>query len=60
MDRLVEHFLYADQFRKGFLPRKIVYTLLRGLRLPIDVQLLEAMLDEYVPHKCLTASIVRR
>lgn len=48
MERLKEHIRHIDKDRKGFLPRAEVYTILRGQKLPIDVILLESLLDVYV------------
>ncbi|XP_017782894.1 PREDICTED: EF-hand domain-containing family member C2-like [Nicrophorus vespilloides] len=39
--RLKEYFLLRDPSRCGVIPEKELYTLLRGCRIPLDVQLLE-------------------
>ncbi|XP_063223846.1 EF-hand domain-containing family member C2-like isoform X2 [Bacillus rossius redtenbacheri] len=46
LDRLQENLRYADACRSGFLPRATVYGLCRAARLPVDKQLLCAVLDK--------------
>ncbi|XP_065162838.1 EF-hand domain-containing family member C2-like isoform X2 [Atheta coriaria] len=43
--RLREYFILRDPGRTGLLSRSTVYTLLRGCRFPVDIQLLEKILD---------------
>ncbi|KAG7202805.1 hypothetical protein KM043_009964 [Ampulex compressa] len=45
LDRLQEDLHHWDRERTGFLPRHTVYTILRGCRIPVDVELLNSMLD---------------
>jgi len=46
MERLHESFLLKDPGRTGFVPRQTAYTICRGAKLPIDRELLEAVLDK--------------
>lgn len=46
LDRLKEDLHHWDRDRTGFLPREFLYTILRGCRIPIDVELLNSMLDQ--------------
>lgn len=48
LDRLEGDLHQWDRGRTGFLPRTTVYTVLRGSRIPVDVELLNSMLDQYV------------
>ncbi|XP_018364525.1 PREDICTED: EF-hand domain-containing family member C2-like [Trachymyrmex cornetzi] len=45
LDRLEEDLHHWDENRTGFLPRESLYTILRGCRIPVDVELLNSMLD---------------
>lgn len=45
LDRLKEYFLQRDPARTGKLKRKDCYTLLRACRLPVDVEVIERILD---------------
>ncbi|XP_011881630.1 PREDICTED: EF-hand domain-containing family member C2-like isoform X3 [Vollenhovia emeryi] len=45
LDRLKETLHHWDEDRTGFLPRESLYTILRGCRIPVDVELLNSMLD---------------
>lgn len=45
LERLKEYFLQRDYARTGKLSRKECYTLLRACRLPVDVELIERILD---------------
>ncbi|XP_020289253.1 EF-hand domain-containing family member C2-like isoform X2 [Pseudomyrmex gracilis] len=45
LDRLKEDLLHWDRDRTGFLPRESLYAILRGCRIPVDVELLNSMLD---------------
>ncbi|XP_076666414.1 EF-hand domain-containing family member C2 [Andrena cerasifolii] len=45
LDRLEGDLHQWDRGRAGFLPRTTVYTVLRGSRIPVDVELLNSMLD---------------
>ncbi|XP_068987000.1 EF-hand domain-containing family member C2-like isoform X1 [Bombus flavifrons] len=45
LDRLEEDLHHWDRGRTGFLPRDTLYTTLRAARLPVDVELLNSMLD---------------
>ncbi|XP_076235048.1 EF-hand domain-containing family member C2 [Calliopsis andreniformis] len=45
LDRLEEDLLHCDRGRTGFLPRDTIYTVLRGSRIPVDVELINSMLD---------------
>ncbi|XP_011689860.1 PREDICTED: EF-hand domain-containing family member C2-like isoform X2 [Wasmannia auropunctata] len=45
LDRLEEDLRHWDEDKTGFLPRESVYTILRGCRIPVDVELLNSMLD---------------
>ncbi|GAB1869468.1 EF-hand domain-containing family member C2 [Camponotus japonicus] len=45
LDRLKEDLHQWDGDRTGFLPRESLYTILRGCRVPVDVELLNSMLD---------------
>ena len=47
-DCLEEDLHHHDRGRTGFLPRSTLYTVLRGSRIPVDVELLNSMLDQYV------------
>lgn len=40
--------MHIDKNRTGYLPRNDVYSVLRGQKLPIDVMLLDSVLDVYV------------
>nr|XP_012139231.1 PREDICTED: EF-hand domain-containing family member C2-like isoform X3 [Megachile rotundata] len=44
-DRLEEDLHHWDRKRSGFLPRNTVFTALRGARVPLDVELINAVLD---------------
>ncbi|KAK2575490.1 hypothetical protein KPH14_011217 [Odynerus spinipes] len=44
-DRLKEDLLHWDRERTGYLLRHTVYTVLRGCRIPLDVELINSMLD---------------
>jgi len=46
LDRLEEDLRHWDEHRTGFLPRESLYTILRGCRIPVDVELLNSMLDQ--------------
>ncbi|KAJ9574140.1 hypothetical protein L9F63_008473, partial [Diploptera punctata] len=46
MERLHESFLLKDPERTGFVPRHTAYAICRGAKLPIDKELLEAVLDK--------------
>lgn len=48
LDRLEEDLHHWDRGRTGFLPRDTLYTTLRAARIPVDVELLNSMLDQYV------------
>lgn len=48
LDRLEMDFIRCDRGRTGFLRRDTVYTILRGVRIPVDVELLNSTLDQYV------------
>lgn len=48
LDRLEEDLHRWDRERTGFLPRDTIYTVLRGSRIPVDVELLHSTLDQYV------------
>lgn len=48
LDRLEEDFHHWDRGRTGFLPRDTLYSVLRGSRIPADVELINSMLDQYV------------
>lgn len=48
LDRLKEDLHQWDGDRTGFLSRESLYTILRGCRVPVDVELLNSMLDQYV------------
>ncbi|XP_012535562.1 EF-hand domain-containing family member C2 [Monomorium pharaonis] len=43
--RLEEDLRYWDEDKTGFLSRESLYTILRGCRIPVDVELLNSMLD---------------
>ncbi|EZA50209.1 EF-hand domain-containing family member C2 [Ooceraea biroi] len=45
LDRLEEDLHHWDRNRTGFLPRESLYTILRGCRIPVDVELLNSVLD---------------
>ncbi|XP_024947143.1 EF-hand domain-containing family member C2 isoform X2 [Cephus cinctus] len=45
LDRLTEAIHHWDRSRSGYLPRSELYTILRGCRIPIDIELLNSMLD---------------
>ncbi|XP_050598215.1 EF-hand domain-containing family member C2-like isoform X2 [Bombus affinis] len=45
LDRLEEDLHHWDRGRTGFLPRDTLYTTLRAARIPVDVELLNSMLD---------------
>ncbi|XP_046604333.1 EF-hand domain-containing family member C2-like [Neodiprion virginianus] len=45
LDRLEEDLHHVDRARTGYLPRNELYTILRGCRLPLDVELINSMLD---------------
>nr|XP_012216880.1 PREDICTED: EF-hand domain-containing family member C2-like [Linepithema humile] len=45
LDRLKEDLYHWDRDKTGFLPRESLYTILRGCRIPVDVELLNSMLD---------------
>ncbi|XP_076165336.1 EF-hand domain-containing family member C2 [Ptiloglossa arizonensis] len=45
LDRLEEDLHRWDRERTGFLPRDTIYTVLRGSRIPVDVELLHSTLD---------------
>jgi len=46
LERLEEDLHYWDENRTGFLSRGSLYTILRGCRIPVDVELLNSMLDQ--------------
>lgn len=48
LDRLEEDLHNCDRGRTGFLSRDRVYITLRGCKIPIDIELLNSMLDQYV------------
>ncbi|XP_054011468.1 EF-hand domain-containing family member C2-like isoform X1 [Hylaeus anthracinus] len=45
LDRLEEDLHRCDRGRTGFLSRDTIYTILRGSRIPVDVELINSMLD---------------
>ncbi|CAK9822215.1 EF-hand domain-containing family member C2 [Anthophora retusa] len=45
LDRLEEDLHNRDRRRTGFLPRHDLYTILRGGRIPADIELLNSMMD---------------
>ncbi|XP_032679728.1 EF-hand domain-containing family member C2-like [Odontomachus brunneus] len=45
LDRLRENLQHWDRDKTGYLPRESLYTILRGCRVPVDVELLNSMLD---------------
>ncbi|XP_043475063.1 EF-hand domain-containing family member C2 [Leptopilina heterotoma] len=45
LDRLEEDILHLDRTRTGYLSRNELYTILRGCRIPLNVELLNRMLD---------------
>ncbi|EFN89884.1 EF-hand domain-containing family member C2 [Harpegnathos saltator] len=45
LDRLRENLHHWDRDRTGYLRRESLYTILRGCRIPVDVELLNSMLD---------------
>ncbi|XP_017882993.1 EF-hand domain-containing family member C2-like [Ceratina calcarata] len=45
LDRLEEDLHHWDRRRAGFITRDTLYTVLRGARIPVDVELLNSMLD---------------
>ncbi|XP_076749581.1 EF-hand domain-containing family member C2 [Xylocopa sonorina] len=45
LDRLEEDLHHWDRGRTGFLSRDTLYTVLRGARIPVDLELLNSMLD---------------
>ncbi|XP_033227774.1 EF-hand domain-containing family member C2-like [Belonocnema kinseyi] len=45
LSRLEEDILHIDRERTDYLPRNKLYTILRGCRIPLDLELLNAMLD---------------
>ncbi|KZC10057.1 PREDICTED: EF-hand domain-containing family member C2-like [Dufourea novaeangliae] len=45
LDRLEEDLHHSDRGRTGCLPRDTLYTILRGSRIPADVELINSMLD---------------
>ncbi|XP_050466655.1 EF-hand domain-containing family member C2-like [Cataglyphis hispanica] len=45
LDRLKEDLHHWDRDRTGFLPREFLYMVLRGCKVPVDVELLNSMLD---------------
>ncbi|CAL7948730.1 unnamed protein product [Xylocopa violacea] len=45
LDRLEEDLHHWDRGRTGFLKRDTLYTVLRGARIPVDLELLNSMLD---------------
>ncbi|KAK9294825.1 hypothetical protein QLX08_010689 [Tetragonisca angustula] len=45
LERLEEDLHHYDRGRTGFLPRNTLYTVLRAARIPVDVELLNSMLD---------------
>lgn len=48
LERLEEDLHHYDRGKTGFLPRNTLYTVLRAARIPVDVELLNSMLDQYV------------
>ncbi|KAF7391340.1 hypothetical protein HZH66_009820 [Vespula vulgaris] len=50
-DRMKEDLLHWDRGRTGYLPRNTIYTVLRSCRIPLDVELINSMLD----HLCKDA-----
>ncbi|XP_071877283.1 EF-hand domain-containing family member C2 isoform X2 [Bombus fervidus] len=51
LDRLEEDLHHWDRGRTGFLPRDTLYTTLRAARIPVDVELLNSMLDHIHKNK---------
>ncbi|XP_012275373.1 EF-hand domain-containing family member C2 [Orussus abietinus] len=45
LDRLSEDLRYRDRMNTGYLSRHDIYTVLRGCRVPMDIELLNSMLD---------------
>ncbi|KAL0121274.1 hypothetical protein PUN28_008737 [Cardiocondyla obscurior] len=45
LDRLKQDLRHRDEDKTGFLSRESLYTILRGCRIPVDVELLNSMLD---------------
>ncbi|KAL6255776.1 hypothetical protein P5V15_013019 [Pogonomyrmex californicus] len=45
LDCLEKDLHHWDEDRTGFLPRESLYTILRGCRIPVDVELLNSMLN---------------
>lgn len=46
LDRLEEDINHWDPSQCGYLPRDVVYTVLRGSRLPVDPQLIDCMIQQ--------------
>ncbi|KAL2714276.1 EF-hand domain-containing family member C2 [Vespula squamosa] len=44
-DRMKEDLLHWDRGRTGYLPRNTIYTVLRSCRIPLDIELINSMLD---------------
>lgn len=46
LDHLQDDLYHWDREKTGCIPRESLYAILRGCRIPIDVELLNAMLDQ--------------
>ncbi|XP_051167198.1 EF-hand domain-containing family member C2-like [Leptopilina boulardi] len=51
LDRLEEDILHLDRTRTGYLSRNELYRILRGCRIPLNVELLNTMLDVFDDNK---------
>jgi Ca2+-binding EF-hand superfamily protein len=49
VERLHESFLQQDPDRRGYVSRDTTYAICRGAKLPVNKDLLNAVLDKYVP-----------
>lgn len=47
-ERLLESFLQQDPDRRGYVSRDTAYAICRGAKLPVNKDLLHAVLDKYV------------
>lgn len=43
---LREGFLHHDEDRKGFLTKKTAYSVIRGTKLPLDVEMIQVILEK--------------
>lgn len=46
LDRLEQNIHHVDKKRVGYLTRKQLYTILRGSQIPLNLELLNSMLDQ--------------